>query len=626
MKENNESPKGLLSGRPFWSAGSVWVGRLSRGKQYLCFCLLMWMAGSLNAQHSPAYRAYLKEKVRDPHIREYVEKLLEGTATQEDLRAFQAYYHDRHNNASRADEFIQEGAEPHIVIHPTDKNILALTFMQNSLTTADYPIFISRDGGASWVKSSFSTEAVLNSLFPGNLILGGGDPILAFDEDGTLYLSYIYVHGNFPTLRGDLFYVYSQDTGSTFIVPPLEDHVVYQGNIFASDMLDRQWMDIDNTGGPYNGNLYLSAFYFGGALNTAGQLVLTKPADSTKFQLDSVATAVAATSGNITQFGNVQVDQSGRVHLSCALIDEIDAGGLIYHTVSLDGGKTFAAPNQVGTGVLLAPQPGFTTSNSVIHDRENAAISMAVDGDHVYIAWTDLGNDASRAYFSYSHDAGANFSQQLEFGNLLLDSTTFHFMPNVAADSGHVTISWYSVDKSSGVTNYYMAESANGGVSFDSVRMVSDTSSLFVGGASAFYGDYNSSVKDGCTTWTVWSDGRTGAPDIYVAKTRFCDATGTQVTSIPELSPVSQDFSAGNIWPNPAADVVNIMLHHSKPQLVRTEVYDLEGRLVKSVEPVLLPEGTHEMKMDVAEFAPGQYVLKIISDTGLFAARMLYKQ
>ena len=604
---------------------SALVGRLVTGKQCLCFCLLTFLAGALNAQNSPPYQAYLEEKVRDPHIREYLEKQLDGTATQEDLRAFQAYYHDRRNNASRANELIQEGAEPHIVIHPADKNILALTFMQNSLSTADYPIFISMDGGASWTKSAFSTEAVHNSLFPGNMILGGGDPILAFDDNGTLYLSYIYVHGNFPTLRGDLFYVYSQDTGSTFIVPPIDDHVVYQGDIFAADMLDRQWMDVDNTGGPYDGNLYLSAFYFGGALNTVGQLVLTKPADSSRFNLDSVATAVFATSGNITQFGNVQVDQSGRVHLSCALIDEIDAGGLIYHTISLDGGKTFAAPTQVGTGVLLAPQPGFTTPNSVIHSRENAAISMAVDGDNVYIVWTDLGNDASRAFFSYSHDGGANFSPQFEFGNALLDSSAFHFLPNVAADSGHVTISWYSVDKFSGVTDYYMAESANAGMSFDSVRMVSDTSSFFAGGSDAFYGDYNSSVKDGCTTWTVWSDGRTGAPDIYVAKTRFCDAAGAQVTSVPELSPVSSDFSAGNIWPNPAAGQVNIMLHLSRPQMIGTEVYDLQGKLVKSVGPALVTEGSNEMKIDLADITPGQYVLKITSDTGLFATRMLYK-
>jgi len=106
MKVNNNSPRALLLGRPGGSAGSTWFGRLIRGKQNLCFGLVIFMIGALNAQHSPPYQAYLEEKVRDPQIREFLEKHLEGTATQEDLRAFQAYYHDRHNDASRANELI----------------------------------------------------------------------------------------------------------------------------------------------------------------------------------------------------------------------------------------------------------------------------------------------------------------------------------------------------------------------------------------------------------------------------------------------------------------------------------------------------------------------------------------
>lgn len=420
-----------------------------------------------------------------------------------------------------------------------------------------------------------------------------------------------------------MFYVYSSDTGKTFTVPEIKHHVVYEGNLFASDMLDRQWMDLDNTGGPYDGNLYMSAFYFSGPLSTPGQVLLTKPADSSGFRTDSVTTAVVATPGNITQFGNVKVDESGRVHVSCALIDEIDGGGLIYHTVSSDGGNSFSAPTQVGTGVLLAPQPG--TNSSVIHSRENAAISMAVDGDNVYIVWTDLGNDASKAYFSYSNDGGLNFSQQFEFGNELLDESSFHFMPNVSADSGRVTISWYSIDKSSGAVDYYMAESGNSGVTFDSVLLVSDTSSTFVGGANAFYGDYNSSVKHGCTSWTVWSDGRTGSPDIYVAKARLCESNIGQVASVTELSPVSEDFQVGNVWPNPAHNVLSVQLHITESQFVQAEIYDLRGRLVRQTDLEFVLDNSNEFQVNVEGIAPGQYLLKVTSGNGLFASRVFYK-
>lgn len=596
-------------------------------RSFIPFCLLLCLATSLSAQSKFPYQSYLNEKVRDPHFKAYLEKQWQGKASPADLEAIEAYYQNRRLGSSKTDNLIQEGAEPHIVIHPTNPNILALSFMQNSLTNADYPVYISIDGGITWTKSSFSTEATLSSQFQGNMAIGGGDPILAFDRNGTLHMSYIYLHGNFPSLRADMFYVYSTDTGQSFTVPPLEDHVIYEGNLFQSDLLDRQWMEVDNTGGPYDGNLYLSAFYLGGALNTAGQIILRKSPDSTGFDLDSLSTAVVASPGNITQFGNVKVDQQGRVHVSCAYMDENTGGGFVYHTLSTDGGKTFTSPSQVGTGQLLSPLPG-AVPGGIIHERENAAVSLAVDGDNVYLAWTDMGADSSKAYFSYSNDAGATFSPQFEFGNLLLGRSSFHFMPNVAADSGHVSISWYAVDKTLGITNYYVAESGDSGKTFRNraVLKVSDTSSTFVGGANTFYGDYNSSIKSGCNTWTVWSDGRSGAPDIYVAKTRLCDSSSSSLSIVPEVSPVTEEFQVGSIWPNPAVNWAKFDLQISSSQIIQTELFDLQGKLLQASKADILPAGSHEITVNVNELSAGEYLLKVTSNNGLFATRLFIKE
>lgn len=589
---------------------------------------------SVHAQSNVFQKAYIEEKVRDPFIKEYLEKHLAGTATAEDLETIQRYCENRRNTAASAkvmgandDKYLDEGAEPHIVMHPTNKNILALAFMKFTATTADYPVYISKDGGTTWTQSVFNSETTLDTIFPGGSVLGGGDPILAFDEDGTLHLSYIYIHGSFTTLlRGDMLYVYSLDTGSTFIVPPMEDHVVYGGDLFASDLLDRQWMSVDNSGGPFDGNLYLSAFYFGGALNTVGQLVLTKAADSSNFDLNNVTTAVAPPAGDLTQFGNVQVDQGGRVHLTCAVVDQVDGSGIVAHTLSTDGGQTFSAPTQVGTGDVLFPQSGLIP-NSVIHDRENAAISLAVDRNNVYVAWTDLGNDSCKAYFSYSHDGGVNFSPQLQFGNLLVGNTDYHFFPNVAADSGRVTISWYTVDKFSRVSNYYVAESADSGMSFEAVYMISDTSAAFVGGSNAFYGDYNTSVKSGCSTISVWSDGRSGDPGIYVARTQLCDTAGVPWTSITELSPVSEDFQVGMLWPNPSAHTAQFLLSLTASQEVYSELFDLNGRLVQRYNHGRCVQGEHEMAINIAHLSKGRYLLKISSgQSQLFATRILLKE
>lgn len=640
---SNKRPQNFLMGLQFSMEGcndliaSMAKTRISGSKSLRWLFFLgsyVVLFGSLHAQSHVFQKSYLEEKVRDPFIREYLEKQIEGTATEEDLIAVERYCAQRKKEASMAkaftvgaNQFLEEGAEPHIVMHPKDKNILALAFMKTSASQADYPVYTSRDGGTTWIKSTFNSETALNTVFPGGTILGGGDPILAFDEDGTLHMSYIYIHGTFPTLlRGDMLYVYSLDTGSTFVVPPLQDHVIYGGNLFASDLLDRQWMAVDNSGGPFDGNLYLSAFYFGGALNTIGQLVLTKAADSSYFDLNQVVTAVAPSAGDLTQFGNIQVDQSGRVHLTCAVADQVNGSGTVVHALSIDGGQTFAAPTQVGTGDVLFPINGLNP-NSVIHDRENAAISLAVDRNNVYVAWTDLGNDSCKAYFSYSHDGGANFSQQMEFGNMLVGTSAYHFFPNVAADSGRVTISWYTVDKFSRETNYYVAESADSGSSFQAVYLISDTSSAFVGGGNAFYGDYNASAKRGCTTFSVWSDGRSGSPGIYVARTQLCDTTGIPWVSITEWSPVSEHFQVGSLWPNPANGVAYFMVSLKESHGVYSELYDIHGRLVKRFDHGLHGQGQHEMVLDIANLASGRYLLKIGSkNNSLFATRILLKQ
>jgi len=593
-------------------------------KHFISFLIVFFLVGQLTAQSSFSFYDFVDEKVRDTVIRDYLIKKYEGNATADDLARIEAYYRATYQSEadSKDEQLLQDGAEPHIAIHPTDPNILAVTFMQNSTAGIAYPVFISTDAGASWTQSTFDSEAALNQVFPDDIQLGGGDPILAFDEGGTLYLTYIYVHGTLPDANAGMFFVYSNDNGTTFEIPPFEDHVVYDNDLFIADVLDRQWMDVDNTGGPYDGNLYMSAFYPGGNLNTQGQVVLNKPADSSTFDTANIAVAVPfGPDGEQTQFGNVKVDQNGHVHVSCAYLNDVSGGGLIYHTVSTDGAQSFSNPILVGQGGLLEPFQSIS-DDFVIHNRENGAVSMDVDGNNVYIAWTDLEDAESKAYFSYSNDGGQNFTPQIEFGNILVDSVdVFHFFPNVAADSGRVSISWYTVDKVSGEVNYYLAESNDFGVTFESADVISEEISSFGGGA--FYGDYNASVKKGCHTYSVWSDGRTGSPDVYIAKTATCEDI---VVSVPELSPVSDAFKVSYLWPNPALNEINLEITLRESELISIDIYDLQGRFIKSSFEEQVLQGNHNVRIDISEIPAGKYLVKIQAEGGLFASRWLIKE
>jgi len=84
---------------------------------------------------------------------------------------------------------IESGAEPCIAINPQNTDQLAVAFMQLD----DFPIYYSRDGGSTWTQSRTTTTQLWREVNPsaGGRSLGGGDPILVYDNEGVLHLTYI---------------------------------------------------------------------------------------------------------------------------------------------------------------------------------------------------------------------------------------------------------------------------------------------------------------------------------------------------------------------------------------------------------------------------------------------------
>lgn len=562
-----------------------------------------------NAQNKEYAREFfLEEKVRDTQLRHLIESYIESPS-QVNADAIDSYLERR--STERADDSLTGGAEPFIALHPTNNQLLALSYMESG-NSFEYPVYYSTDAGATWDRSNFSPVGVLNTEFPGDQVLGGGDPVLAFDEDGTLHMTWIYLHGQGFSFNAGMFYAYSSDGGQTFTVPATDDHVIFDGTLLPTDMLDRQWMHVDNSGGPYDGNLYMSAIYFGGALGGAGEVVMTKPADSTGFNMTPTI-AVPITGNEAAQFGNVKVDPNGTVHLSCMKFDSNGGAGGVYYTNSTDGAQTFGTPVQVGTATTALPNSG----NHLIHDRDNSATSMAVDGNNIYIAWSDMANNDVRGFFVHSNDGGTTFSTPFEFGVDLLDSTYYHLMPNVAADNGKVSISWYAVSKNDFMTNYIVTESTDGGATFPTYSVVSSAPTDFGNEGSGFYGDYNTSVKDDCFTYAAWSDGRSGEPVMYVRKVNTCQL------GVEELSPVNGSFSIANLYPNPASDMITVELTSAEGVELQGEILDLQGRVVQRMANYAMNAGSEQMIVSLDDLQAGTYILRLVAEDGTFATRSL---
>lgn len=555
---------------------------------------------------------YLEEKVRNREVRSYLEHHIDAynTAIQNGdeytpsgptIESFvEANNIDLGMEKRSLHNFsVPGGAEPHIAINPNDPNHVVVTYMSSA--DADYPIFVSMDAGDTWTPSSFSSLAYLDTLHPGTLVLGGGDPILAFDADGNLHLTYIYVHGTGFSFTGGMYYANSTDGGLTFDIPANGAHVVHEGDMLQSDLIDRQWMHCDITGSAFDGTLYMSAVYFGGTFGSAGELVLRKlPTDD---GFTSYAVGVPHAGSNTTQFGNIKVDNNGTVHMACMEIDGNGDGNVVY-TQSTDNGTTFSTPLTIATATTALPNSG----NHLIHGRDNSATSMAVDGNNVFIAWTDMANNTVRAFMAYSTDGGSMFTSPMEFGRDLFGNGNYDLMPNLAADGGNATITWYHMDSVDLQADYVMAEFETASASFEGYKIISTTQTDFMNeNGQDFYGDYNASEKDGCTSYSIFSDGSLGAPSVYFARENAC------ILGDFEIQSLNQGIQLDIISANPAMDNLQVTYNAKRAQNGTLQIIDNAGKLVINQSIRLMTSSTSQ-HLSITNLEAGIYSIRITGE------------
>lgn len=499
---------------------------------------------------------------------------------------------------------VDGGAEPFIAIDPNDPSHLAISFMEPDL---DFPIYWSNNGGFTWNLSSFDCLAAAQEI-TGGQILGGGDPVLEFDKDGRLHLTWIYLLGSFIDTNFTVYYAYSDDFGASFQQDE-SSQVVHTGDLVSFDLIDRQWMASDHTDGPYSGNVYMSGAYFGESITAAGEIVMTLTPDGDQFE-----NAVTVYSGNGFQYGNVKVDGQGYVHLSCfGFDDQNGTSGSVVHGISTDGGQTFTT-QFIAEGV---GHPNLSDASHLVHGRENAAVSMAVTGNHVLIAWTDFSDDFAQAYYAYSTDNGTTWSDPIAFAADLFEETDMHFMPALGAHWNRVTVGWYVVDSETLETEYYVMDSQDSGITWDAPQAVSSGTTDFSTDTDFdFYGDYNTATKYGCSSYHLWSDGSTGSPTVYAVKMDGC--TGT--VHVSDLTAVNAAWQVGALYPNPVQNEVNLPLSGNLPQYLDYVVVDLQGKrlLHGALDPA-------QPTVDVSGLSAGQYFLRISGSDSIYAVRTFMK-
>ena len=107
----------------------------------------------------------------------------------------------------------------------------------------------------------------------------------------------------------------------------------------------------------------------------------------------------------------------------------------------------------------------------------------------------------------------------------------------------------------------------------------------------------------------------TTATDTTIVDTTIVDTTGIRLTAVGDA-----DFS---LRPNPAVAAAVVTLQYAVAEVAELQLVDLHGR---TVQHHVLPAGTKQLTLDLAQLPAGAYLVKLVTPRGLSARRLVVRK
>ncbi|PYR00004.1 MAG: hypothetical protein DMF97_10380 [Acidobacteria bacterium] len=419
----------------------------------------------------------------------------------------------------------ETGSEPAIAINPNNPNQV--------VGVAGRWAAYSTDGGRTFT-----------AIQPaGDSGRAGGDPSLAFDDKGHVFLSFLSIErnglpgywGHGPGANG-IYVRHSADGGRTWDHEPVAV-IAWTGsepNVKLEDM-PRIWADTHSKS-PHRGNLYIAwiewqidkSIVLYSRSTDGGKTWTTPRRISTKAGLPRDDNgAVVGIIGTVAPDGTQYVVWNEGLNVTLA--------------VSRDGGKSFGPSRPI----FDVGPPYFGGASGIPGvSRAMGFPQVGIDATNgtLYVTWSDFRNGDVDVFISRSSDRGRTWTRPMRVNDDPVHSGADQFLQWMSVDptDGSVNVQFYDrrEDPANRSTRVTLARSTDGGKTFTNYAW----SEVPFTGENAFLGDYEWCSAYGGRVYGIWAE---AAPEGYEVSSRGRGAAAAARPRTPTIIRVGvADFKA----------------------------------------------------------------------------------
>src|ERR1043166_1170360 len=373
--------------------------------------------------------------------------------------------------------------------------------------------YFSSNGGTSWGGVDLPLPAA-----KGNGINFGSDPGLAFDTRGNVFYSHIvFYFGNGAGVNATSMAVaLSTDGGATY---PNVTFFSLEGG--SSHFNDKPMITADtNLNSPFRDNVYVAWDAAVGGSTGGGIRV----GISTDHGANFTVTRADDPSGPGRSIGaSPAVGPNGELYVAW---NDYASNAIVFNR-SVDAGRSWGVPVTVSGKILPfdIAIPAESFRGALVYPSLGVDVSNGPHRGRIYCSWMDLTpRNVTDIFLSYSDNGGATWSNPVHVPDQFsFPVDRFNHWMSIDPTNGDVNVAFYDTrNDTTGArfqTDYYLASSTNGGLTFPDpdTRISTDSSNehdcngIFPCQAINYgnqQGDYEGLVSFNGTSYPIWTDSR----------------------------------------------------------------------------------------------------------------------